>query len=307
VPGLFEGKFDTSRQSTAHGRSADVQLAVDPRLKGDIDFAELSKPLLPSDPVQFNDFLLKVHRLPMKSRFSKTAGLRQGTEEPGLARSGYSKITRNVVRPYGQRRHRSGGLIQSDGKMFASNFRNDKTFRQFLPSRSQEKGYRFEGRYSRCGTTLPSRRSLGTLSCSRACAKWSAGPSAMQDLFWFSCDFRFSRIPGLVETQKVISGPIVHLEDTMRMVSAIKNYEVDAVKLTLTRSVVSSTVFNTMLSRHPKPVRHCEAPMMTTDKNTRVGRRDFSRKQAQEELLKAKVRGRGSQPRLKAHFSQYEP
>src|SRR5437660_6340357 len=38
-------------------------------------------------------------------------------------------------------------LYSPDGKMFAHYFRNDKTLPAVLPSRSQEKGYRFEGRY----------------------------------------------------------------------------------------------------------------------------------------------------------------
>src|SRR5207302_4857309 len=48
--------------------------------------------------------------------------------------------------------------------------------------------------------------------------------------------------------QKVISGPIMHLEDTMRTVSANKNYEVRAVKSYADEIGSLIDGFNTMLS-----------------------------------------------------------
>src|SRR5205807_7681631 len=123
-------------------------------------------------------------------------------------------------------------LYSPDGKMFAHYFRNGKTLPAVLPSRSQEKGYRFEGRYLEVwhDVTLNGEH-LGTLFLQSDMRQWSTRAKRYATI----C-FVFVLISGFIaylvssKLQKVISGPIVHLEDTMRMVSSNKNYEVRAVK-----------------------------------------------------------------------------
>ena len=78
------------RTITLCGRNA-VQLI--PGVKGDLDFTELSKSITAFGPVQFNDFLLKCSSPPYEiTLFKDGRAIVKGTEEPGLARSMYSKM-----------------------------------------------------------------------------------------------------------------------------------------------------------------------------------------------------------------------
>jgi molybdopterin/thiamine biosynthesis adenylyltransferase len=78
------------RTITLCGRNA-VQLI--PGVKGDLDFAELSKSIAAFGPVQFNDFLLKCSSPPYEvTLFKDGRAIVKGTDEPGLARSVYSKM-----------------------------------------------------------------------------------------------------------------------------------------------------------------------------------------------------------------------
>ena len=78
------------RTITLCGRNA-VQLI--PGVKGDLDFAELSRSIAAFGPVQFNDFLLKCSSPPYElTLFKDGRAIVKGTEEPGLARSMYSKM-----------------------------------------------------------------------------------------------------------------------------------------------------------------------------------------------------------------------
>ena len=78
------------RTITLCGRNA-VQLI--PGVKGDMDFAELAKSIAAFGPVQFNDFLLKCSSPPYEfTLFKDGRAIVKGTEEPGLARSVYSKF-----------------------------------------------------------------------------------------------------------------------------------------------------------------------------------------------------------------------
>lgn len=89
------GKFEylngsPLRTVTLCGRNA-VQLI--PGVKGDINFAELSKSIAAFGPVQFNDFLLKCSYPPYEiTLFKDGRAIVKGTEEAGLARSVYSKM-----------------------------------------------------------------------------------------------------------------------------------------------------------------------------------------------------------------------
>lgn len=94
-PVCSAGKFEylngnPLRTITLCGRNA-VQLI--PGVKGEIDFAELSKSIAAFGPVQFNDFLLKCSSPPYEiTLFKDGRAIVKGTEEPGLARSVYSKM-----------------------------------------------------------------------------------------------------------------------------------------------------------------------------------------------------------------------
>jgi signal transduction histidine kinase/CheY-like chemotaxis protein len=182
-------------------------------------------------------------------------------------------------------------LYSPDGKMFAQYFRNDKTLPAVLPSRSQEKGYQFEGRYLEVwhDVSLNGER-LGTLFLQSDMRQWSTRAKRYAGI----C-FVFVLISGFLaflvssKLQKVISGPIVHLQDTMRMVSAHKNYEVRAVKAYADEIGSLIDGFNTMLSdiqNRDTALRGANDELQT---RTRELEEEIShRKQAQEELLKAK-------------------
>jgi signal transduction histidine kinase/DNA-binding NarL/FixJ family response regulator len=182
-------------------------------------------------------------------------------------------------------------LYNPDGKMFAQYFRNDKTLPAFLPSRSQEKGYRFEGRYLEVwhDVTLNGER-LGTLFLQSDMRQWSTRAKRYAGIclvfVLISGCFAFLVSSKL---QKVISGPIMHLEDTMRMVSANKNYEVRAVKSYADEIGSLIDGFNTMLS----DIQHRDTALRGANDELKTRTRELEeeishRKQAQDDLLKAK-------------------
>jgi adenylyltransferase/sulfurtransferase len=94
-PVCSEGKFEyldgnPLRTITLCGRNA-VQLI--PGVKGDIDFAVLSKSITAFGDVQFNDFLLKCSAPPYEiTLFKDGRAIVKGTEEASQARSVYSKM-----------------------------------------------------------------------------------------------------------------------------------------------------------------------------------------------------------------------
>jgi signal transduction histidine kinase/DNA-binding NarL/FixJ family response regulator len=182
-------------------------------------------------------------------------------------------------------------LYSPDGKMFAEYFRNDKTLPAFVPARSQEKGYRFEGRYLEVwhDVTLNGEL-LGTLFLQSDMRQWSTRAKR-----YASICLVFVLISGFFaflvssKLQRVISGPIMHLEDTMRTVSANKNYEVRAVKSYADEIGSLIDGFNTMLSdiqQRDTALRGANDELKT---RTQELEEEIShRKQAQEDLLKAK-------------------
>jgi adenylyltransferase/sulfurtransferase len=94
-PVCSEGKYEylngnPLRTITLCGRNA-VQLV--PGVKGEIDFTQLSKSITAFGPVQFNEFLLRCSAPPYElTLFKDGRAIVKGTEEPGLARSVYSKM-----------------------------------------------------------------------------------------------------------------------------------------------------------------------------------------------------------------------
>src|SRR5919109_2694435 len=112
-------------------------------------------------------------------------------------------------------------LYAPDGKLFAHYFRGDSTLPASLQSRSVERGYRFTGRYLEVwhDVTLNG-QDVGTLFLQSDMRQWG-----MRARRYLGISLVFVLVSGcfalLVSSrlQKVISGPIVHLEDTIRMVS----------------------------------------------------------------------------------------
>jgi signal transduction histidine kinase/DNA-binding NarL/FixJ family response regulator len=131
---------------------------------------------------------------------------------------------------------------------------------------------------------------LGTLFLQSDMRQWSTRAKR-----YASICFVFVLISGFLaflvssKLQKVISGPIVHLEDTMRMVSAHKNYELRAVKAYADEIGSLIDGFNTMLS----DIQHRDTALRGANEELQTRTRELEeeishRKQAQDELLKAK-------------------
>jgi len=94
-PVCSEGRLDylngsPLRTVTLCGRNA-VQLI--PAVKGDLDFSQLCDSIGNSGTVQFNEFLLRCSCPPFElTLFRDGRAIIKGTEDPGLARSVYTKI-----------------------------------------------------------------------------------------------------------------------------------------------------------------------------------------------------------------------
>ena len=184
----------------------------------------------------------------------------------------------------------TAALYSRDGKVFAYYSRTSKAIpviSPYLPGN----GYRFEGGYLQVfhEVTLNGER-LGTLALHSDMRQWSLRARRYAGILCI-----FVLMSGMLalfvssKLQRVISRPILHLEDTMRMVSANKNYEVRAVKAYGDEIGRLIDGFNTMLAeiqQRDTALRGANDELKT---RTRELEREIShRKQTQEELLKAK-------------------
>jgi signal transduction histidine kinase/CheY-like chemotaxis protein len=182
-------------------------------------------------------------------------------------------------------------LYGRDGKMFAHYFRGNKTLPTLLPSRLQKKGYLFEGGYLEVfhDVTLNGEH-LGTLFLQSDMRQWSVRAKRYASILAI-----FVLISGLLallvssKLQGLISRPILRLEDTMRMVSAKKNYGVRAVKSYDDEIGRLIDGFNTMLAE----IQQRDTALQSTNGELKTRTQEleeeiFQRKQTQEELLKAK-------------------
>jgi len=182
-------------------------------------------------------------------------------------------------------------LYGRDGKMFAHYFRGNKTLPTLLPSRLQKKGYLFEGGYLEVfhDVTLNGEH-LGTLFLQSDMRQWSVRAKRYASILAI-----FVLISGLLallvssKLQGLISRPILRLEDTMRMVSANKNYGVRAVKSYDDEIGRLIDGFNTMLSE----IQQRDIALQSTNGELKTRTHEleqeiFQRKQTQEELLNAK-------------------
>lgn len=182
-------------------------------------------------------------------------------------------------------------LYKPDGKMFAHYFRGKSSIPSFLPSHVQANGYRFEGGYLEVfhDVTMNGER-LGTLFLQSDLRQWNERAKRYGNIL-----IVFVLVSGLFaffvssKLQGLISKPILHLEDTMRMVSADKNYAVRAVKSYGDEIGRLIDGFNTMLSE----IQQRDTVLQSTNGELKTRTQEleeevFQRKQAQEELLKAK-------------------
>ena len=185
----------------------------------------------------------------------------------------------------------SAGLYGRDSKMFAHYSRNKSVLPALLPGNSQGKGYRFEGGYLQVfhDVTLNGER-LGTLFLQSDMRQWSERAKRYAGILCI-----FVLISGLFaflvssRLQRLISRPILHLEDTMRMVSANRNYGVRATKSYGDEIGRLIDGFNTMLSEIQQ--RDTALRGANDELKARTGELEkeiLHRKQTQEELLKAK-------------------
>ena len=185
----------------------------------------------------------------------------------------------------------TAGLYGRDSKMFAHYSRNNNVIPSLLPAHSQDKGYRFEGGYLQVfhDVTLNGER-LGTLFLQSDMRQWSVRAKRYAGIL-----FIFVLISSLFaflvssRLQRLISRPILHLEDTMRIVSANRNYEVRATKSYGDEIGKLIDGFNTMLSEIQQ--RDTALRGANEELKSRTGELEkeiLHRKQTQEELLKAK-------------------
>ena len=182
-------------------------------------------------------------------------------------------------------------LYKPDGKIFAHYFRSNATRPSYLPSHLQEQSYRFEAGYLEVfhDVTLNGEH-LGTLFLQSDLRQWSERAKRYANIL-----IVFVLVSGLFaffvssKLQGFISRPILHLEDTMRMVSVNKNYGVRAVKTYGDEIGRLIDGFNTMLSE----IQQRDTVLQSTNGELKTRTQEleeeiFHRKQTQEELLNAK-------------------
>jgi signal transduction histidine kinase/ActR/RegA family two-component response regulator len=185
----------------------------------------------------------------------------------------------------------SAVLYKPDGKIFAHYVRGNTNPPANLPADWQEQGYRFEGGYLEVfhDVTLNGER-LGTLFLQSDLRQWSERAKRYANIL-----IVFVLVSGLFaffvssKLQGLISRPILHLEDTMRMVSANKNYAVRAVKSYGDEIGRLIDGFNTMLSE----IQQRDTALRSTNGELKTRTQELEeeishRKQTQEELLNAK-------------------
>jgi len=182
-------------------------------------------------------------------------------------------------------------LYSPDGTIFAHYFPNGSAHPSTLPDRSQQNGYRFEGGYLEVfrDVTLNGEH-VGTLFLQSDQRQWSVRARRYSAIVGI-----FVLVSGLFallvssQLQRLISRPILHLENAMRMVSTKKNYEVRATRFYSDEIGRLIDGFNTMLSE----IQHRDTALQRANDELKTRTRELEgeiihRKQTQEELLKAK-------------------
>ncbi len=181
-------------------------------------------------------------------------------------------------------------LYTTDGHMFAHYFRATSPA-PLLPNHLQENGYQFDSNYINVfsDVTLSGER-LGTLFLQSDMQRWNARIRQYASILGI-----FVLISGCLawfvssKLQILVSGPILHLEQTMRAVSVDRNYAVRAAKSSSDEIGRLIDGFNTMLSeiQHRDKALHRANDDLKT-RTTELESEIIHRKRTQEELLRAK-------------------
>jgi signal transduction histidine kinase/ActR/RegA family two-component response regulator len=181
-------------------------------------------------------------------------------------------------------------LYTADGRMFAHFFQSGRP-KPVLPKRLEGNGYRFNGDYIEVfnDVTLRGER-LGTLFLRSDMHLWTTQAYRYAAILGI-----FVLISGVLawfvssKLQLLVSGPILHLQETMRTVSLDKNYEVRAVKSS--RDEIGQLIdgFNTMLAE----IQHRDKALQRANDDLKTRTQELeeeitNRKRTQEELLGAK-------------------
>ena len=181
-------------------------------------------------------------------------------------------------------------LYSRDGKIFAQ-YSHPTSPRPSLTLPPQARGYRFEGSYLEVfrDVTLNG-EPVGTLFLQSDMRQWNSRAKRYATIFLsFVLISGFFALLVSSKLQKLISGPILHLEDTMRMVSATKSYEVRATKFYGDEIGRLIDGFNTMLAeiQHRDTALHHANDELKT-RTLELEGEIVRRKEMQKELLNAK-------------------
>jgi signal transduction histidine kinase/CheY-like chemotaxis protein len=184
----------------------------------------------------------------------------------------------------------SAVLYTRDGKVFARYFHGN-TPPPPLPALPQERGYRIEGSHLEVFQDVSlNGEPLGILFLQSDMRQWNSRAKRYGIIFLsFVLISGFFALLVSSKLQQLISGPILHLEDTMRMVSATKNYEVRATKFYGDEIGRLIDGFNTMLSE----IQHRDAAVHDANDELQIRTLELEgeivrRSEMQEELLNAK-------------------
>jgi signal transduction histidine kinase/ActR/RegA family two-component response regulator len=185
----------------------------------------------------------------------------------------------------------SAVLYSPDGQIFAE-YVHANTPRPNFPLPPQARGYRFEGNYLEVfrDVTLNG-EPVGTLFLRSDMRQWDSRARRYATIFLsFVLISGFFALLVSSKLQKLISKPILHLEDAMRIVSATKNYEVRAT--TFYGDEIGRLIdgFNSMLSeiqQRDMALHHANDELMT--RTLELEGEIVHRKETQRELLNAKL------------------
>jgi signal transduction histidine kinase/FixJ family two-component response regulator len=183
------------------------------------------------------------------------------------------------------------GLYSPKGRLFAHYFRGHRTLPETLPNCAQGNAYRFEGQYLEvCHEVTLNGDHVGTLYLQSDMRQWSARARRYASIcLIFALMSAFLAFLVSSKLQKLISAPIMQLENTIKMVSEKKNYELRAVKTYSDEIGSLIDGFNAMLS----DIQQRDTALRGANEQLHTRTRELEdevsqRKQAQEELLKAK-------------------
>jgi signal transduction histidine kinase/ActR/RegA family two-component response regulator len=184
----------------------------------------------------------------------------------------------------------SAALYTTDGKVFAQYFRSGEA-NPALPKNPKQNGYETNGNYIDVFNEVTlSGDKVGTLFLQSDMKQWSARAWRYAGILAI-----FVLISGLFawfifsKLQSLVSGPILHLEQTMRAVSHERNYRVRATKTSNDEIGRLIDGFNTMLSE----IQHRDKALQRANDDLKTRSNELEqeivhRRRTQQELLDAK-------------------